>query len=346
MEVVFNEKTGFPEVRFTKEEDMSELSKSKLAILKGWDETFEDEPLGYGAGRIGKKGQREIDVTLSRASDTIMKGVYSAYLVGRYAGAKAHQWGINPNGLIEVDDVDQVRPLPIDVTVVAQALALIADRREEFRSTVGAHTNLQAQLTKASATESAIAQTEAVRGASVHAEIIAETFLREHIETMHYNNLEYLDEPIWVAATGDKGGSYYDRKNLPVNIGVEIKLVTDKDFRPERAINILKGIELGSSIRNVMPEEMNLNFLKTLVVEYFRTLGIDPRKLAVPVPVGDQLAYALKKAESQGKFPALNNEVEGEAASAGAGSGANLQPTPMGLVPTSPLASTAVMQGL
>ena len=46
------------------------------------------------------------------------------------------------------------------------------------------------------------------------------------------------------------------------------------------------------------------------------------------------------------KFPALNNEVEGEAASAGAGSGANLQPTPMGLVPTSPLASTAVMQGL
>ena len=68
MEVVFNEKTGFPEVRFTKEEDMSELSKSKLAILKGWDETFEDEPLAYGVGRIGKKGQREIDVTIPSSS--------------------------------------------------------------------------------------------------------------------------------------------------------------------------------------------------------------------------------------------------------------------------------------
>lgn len=319
-------------VRFHETQFGTWHSRFKVAHFK----TFEDEPMGYGSGRIGRKGQREIDVTLSRASDTMMKGVYSMYLVGRYAGVKANQWGINPNGLIEVEDVDQVKPLPIDVTLIAQAMAMVADRREEYRSTVGAHTNLQAQITKASATESAIAQNEAVRGASVHAELIAETFLREHIETMHYNNLQYLDEPIWVAATGERKPGYYDKDTLPKNIGIEIRIVTDRNFRPERLVNIMKGLELSSSIRNVFDPMTTINLQKTLVTEYFRGLDIDPRQLKAPVSVREQLMLALSKSGNQGQ--GLGNEVEGEAAGAVAGDGGNNEiATPVGPVATSPM---------
>ena len=99
-------------VRFHETQFGTWHSRFKVAHFK----TFEDEPIGYGAGRIGRKIQRELDLTLSRSNDTLMKGVYSMYLVGRYAGIKANQLGINPNGLVEVDDVDQVKPLPIDFT--------------------------------------------------------------------------------------------------------------------------------------------------------------------------------------------------------------------------------------
>lgn len=327
---------GDPVVRFHETQMGTWHSRFKVAHFK----TFEDEALGYGAGRIGRRTQRELDVTLSRSNDTLMKGVYSMYLIGRYAGIKANQLGINPNGLVEVDDVDQVKPLPIDITAIAQALSMVAANKEEFRSTVGASSNLQAQITKASATESAIAQSEAVRGASVHAEIIAETFLREHIETMHFNNLEYLDQPIWVSATGENKPGYYNKENLPKNVGIEIKIVTDKDFRPERSANLLKGLELWSSIRQNFPPTVNA--IPYLAKEWFRCMGINPRLLSKPMPMADQLSIAMQKAQNHGL---VQNEADGEQAGAEAGSGANIE-TAVGTVPTSPLGAAAQVPGL
>lgn len=332
---------GDPVVRFHETQFGTWHSRFKVAHFK----TFEDEALGYGVGRIGRRIQREIDTTLSRTNDTAMKGVYSMYLVGRYAGIKANQLGINPNGLVEVEDVDQVKPLPIDTNVIAHMLAMIVGNREEFRATVGAQTNLQGQTNNTSATEAAIAQTEGVRGASVHAEIIAETFLREHVETMHFNNLEYLDEPIWVSSTGEEKPGYFNRENLPRSIGIQMKIVTDKDFnRTERAASVLKGLELWSSIRNNFPPSVNA--IPELAKEWFRMMNLNPRLLTKPMSVQDQLGMALKQAQQNNQAPALGNELAGEAAGAQAGSGANIQSTPVGLVPTSPLASAASVPGL
>lgn len=303
-------------------------SRFKVAHYK----LFEDEPVAYGVGRIGRKGQRELDVTTSRANDILMFALYSMWKVGRYAGLKANQLNIKPWNIVELEDVNQLEPIRPDIQAIVQALAMMTMSKEDFRTTVGAATNLQAQLTKASATESAIAQNEAIRGVSVHAEIIAETFVREHIETMHLNNLNYLDNEIWVSSTGTQKPGFYNRNNLPRNIGFEIKTVTDKDFRPERVQRLLEALNLSTSIRNLVPSA--LNTILPLFEEYFRALGMNPRKLREPIPVNQQLEMALQRMNSKGGAPA--NEVAGEMAGEEAGSGANVTESPVGPVETSP----------
>jgi len=316
-------------------------SRFKISHFK----LFENELMGYGVGKIGRKGQREQDITISRANDLLTFGLYSMWKVGRYAGLKANQLNIKPHALIELEDINQLERVGIDIAAIQQALAMVQMNREDFRTTVGAQSNLQGQIVKASATESAIAQNEGIRGASVHAEIIAETFLREHIETMHKNNLNYLDQQIWVAASGGGRPGFYDKNNLPKNIGFDIRVVTDKDFRPERAAGLLKGIELGTSVRSMMPAEINLNFIKSLVVEWYRTMGMNPRELNKPISVQEQLMYAMQKAAQQRGGAPVANEVEGEVAGEEAGSGANVENTPVGPVETSPLPASLV-QGI
>lgn len=331
---------GDPVVRFHETQFGTWHSRFKVAHFK----TFEDEGIGYGVGRLGRKIQHEIDTSLSRASDTAMKGVYSMYLVGRYAGLKANQLQINPNGLIDVEDVDQVKPLPIDIRAISEILSMIAGRSEEFRSTVSAPTNLQGQVVKSSATEAAIAQNEGFRNASVHAELIAETFLREHIETMHYNNLEYLDEPIWVHATGDNKPGFYNKENLPKFVGIDIKVATDKDFnKPERAAAFLKGLELWSSIRQNFPPSVNA--IPVLAKEWFKTMDLDPAILSKPLSVKDQLAMAMQQAVRGGQMP--GQEIQGETAGVqGNNSNSNTLNTPKGPVQTSPLGNVAAVRNI
>jgi len=315
-------------VKFHVEQFGTWHSRFKVAHFK----LFEHEPLGYGVGKIGRKAQREQDITKSRINDLLTFGLYSMWKVGKFAGLKAGQLNISPHLLVELDDISQLERIGIDIQAIQQGIQLINLDKEDFRTTVGAATNLQAQVTKASATESAIAQNEAIRGASVHAEIIAETFLREHLETMHLNNLTYLDEPIWVGATGERKGQFYDRNNLPVNVGFIVKVVTDKDFRPERAAKLLEGINISSSVRNLVPSAVNV--VVPLFEEWFRTMGMNPRLLKQPIPVQQQMEQSLKNANIGG---GVKNEVEGEAESLAAGGGGNVTQTPVGPVETSPL---------
>lgn len=307
-------------------------SRFKVAHFK----LFEDEANGYGIGRIGRKPQREMDVTQSRANDILMFALYSMWKVSRFAGLQANQLNIKPWNIIELDDINGLQQIEPNINALTAAMGMIGANKEDFRTTVGAASNLQAQVTKASATEAALAQTEAVRGASVHAEIIAETFLREHIETCHRNNLAYLDSPVWIAATGENKSGFYDKNNLPHNIGVEIKIVLDKDFRPERLLRLREALDITTSIRNIVPE--GLNAARPLFEEYFRALGMNPRLLFKPIPVDQQLRDQMNKLQQQGKFPQLLNEVQGEVAGEEAGGGAeqNVTQTPVGPVATSP----------
>src|SRR4029077_16903123 len=106
--------------------------------------------------------------------------------IGKYSGYQEKQMAWEPLKTIELEDISQLAPLTPDPNAFKVAMEMINLRREDFRNIVGAQTNLQAQITGASATESAISQTEAIRGAGVHAEVIAE-MMREYCEIGHVN---------------------------------------------------------------------------------------------------------------------------------------------------------------
>ncbi len=307
---------------------------------------FELEPVGYGVGKIGKRQQRELDVTQSRANDALMMGIYTMHKVGKYAGLKSNQLNIRPFGLVELEDINQLESLKIDFQAIVQALAMQGILKEDFRTISQATTNLQAQNTGATATEASLTQTEAIRGNSVIAEIIAETLLREHLNTCHVNNTELLDNEIWIEMTGDQKppNTGFNRFNLPRNIGFWIKVVTDKDFRPDRLQRLLEGINLATSVRQILPT--SLNVVEPLLTEWFRGIGISPRLLRQQVPVMDQVTMAMQRsARMGGGGSGVGNEVASEPASENSGA-VNIQSTPVGPVPTSPNASSSISMGV
>lgn len=293
---------------------------------------FEVEPYPYGVGKIGRKPQREQDITQSRINDLLMFGLYSPWKVGRFAGLKSNQLNIRPHMVIELEDINQLERVGIDIQALQQGLQMLGISQENFRNTVGAQTNLQAQITKASATESAIAQNEAIRGNSVQAETISDV-LRDHYEQMHLNNLTYLDENIWVSATGEPNakGQFYNRTNLPTHVGFIVKMVTDKDFRPERAQRLLEGLNVASSVRNDIPPAVNA--LMPVFEEWFRAMGMNPRKLKEQVPVEQIMQRQLQRVQGN---PELQNEIAAEMAGDASGGGTNVIDSPVGPVATSP----------
>lgn len=290
---------------------------------------FEDEPLPYGAGQIGRKLHREMDINESMTNDMLTAFTLMMFKIGKYSGYTEKQFVWEPLKLVELEDINQLAPLIPDPNAFKVALEMIQLRREDFRNTVGAQTNLQAQITKASATESAIAQTEAIRGAGVHAELLAES-VREHLEQSHVNNLNYLDESIWVGLTGGQKPRMINRFNLPINIGFNVKVVTDKDFRPERVKNLMQMLQMLTSVRSFVPTSMNA--IRPVFEEIFRSFGMNPALLAEPVPAADALEMKMNRLLSSGH---LGQQVQGEIAGDGAG-GAEMQNTPVGPVPTSP----------
>lgn len=300
-------------------------------LLKVYNENeFELEPMGYGVGKLGREQQRRIDTTQNRMNDLLKQALFGMWKLGKYAGFKANDFAIKPLNIIQLEDINQFEPIRPDMQAIVNALAMQTDLREDFRQTVEAQSNLQAELTKASATEAAIAQKEGMRGASVSAQVTAEK-LRDFFETCHINNTDLLDYEIAVAMTGQLSGQTrrYNKNNLPRGIGIKIKTTTDKDFRPERIANLLRIIEIGTSVRQLMPSEVNL---VPVVEELAVAMGINPMRLWQERPVKNQMLDQLRRAQ-------INNQPMMENASEVAASGAPSEQqvgTPVGDVPTSP----------
>lgn len=297
---------------------------------------FEDEPMGYGIFQIGRKLLREMDINESMTNDLLTAFTLMMFKIGKYSGYTEKQMVWEPLKTIELEDINQLAPLTPDPAAFKVALEMINLRREDFRNIVGAQTNLQAQYSKGiTATEAGLSQTEAIRGASVHAELFGEALVREHLEISHLNNLNYLDEPIWVGLTGTKKPILVNKDRLPINVGFKVKIVTDKDFRPEGIQKLLETLQILTSVRNFVPS--SINAVAPVFEELFRRLGMNPRLLREPIPVADQMAQMLDKAVKSGAMPSNGapNEVAGEVA--GAGGAVNLQQTPIGPIPTSPL---------
>lgn len=125
---------------------------------------FEMEPYGYGVGRVAEMMQPEMNANRGRMHDTITFSLFNMWVADRMSNIKTSQLKARPWGIVEVDGgtkgLEAIRPQLEGVNYGIQLENLM---KGEFRSTVGATDNLQAMVTEATATESSIAQNEAVR---------------------------------------------------------------------------------------------------------------------------------------------------------------------------------------
>lgn len=246
---------------------------------------FELEPYGYGVGSIAESTQPEMNSNRGRMHDTITFSLFNMWLASRMANIKTSQLKVRPWGVVEVDGDPEtsLKALRPQLEAVNFGIQMEAMMKTEFRSTTGASDNLQAMVTEASATEASIAQTEAVRRLSVIAENTSETLLREHISKMHENNMTFLDKPFSIAATGRVEGLRVFPSDIALDVEVMTKIVTDKDFRPQRNKDLLQFIQVVTSIRNQNPQIGQID-LKPFVEEFAMGVGMDPARVWSMIP--------------------------------------------------------------
>jgi len=251
----------------------------------GYMAEFEMEPYAYGVGSIAEQTQPEMNSNQGRIHDVITFSLFNQWLIDRSANIKASQLRIKPWGGIEVDGnvetaIKALRPQIEGATVGMN----LQDRMEQrFRATTGASDSLQAIVTQATATESSIAQTEAVRLLSVRAELFSESVLREHISKMHENNQTFLDQPFSIAVTGQPKPMRIFPSDLAIDVEVATKIVTDKDFRPQRNKDLLQFLQVVTSIRNQNPQMGQVN-LEPFVEEFARGVGMNPKNVWAAIP--------------------------------------------------------------
>lgn len=245
---------------------------------------FEVEPYGYGVGSFALGLQPEINSNRARMHDTITFSLFNMWLASRMANIKSSQLKVKPWGVVQVDgdpetSLKAIRPQLEGVNYGIQIENLM---KTEFRSTTGASDNLQAIVTQATATESSIAQNEAVRRLSVMTEIASESLVREDISRMLENNQTFLDQPFSVAVSGQPY-RVFPSDLMSTDIDVVAKITTDKDFRPQRNKDLLQFLQVVTSIRNQNPQMGQVN-LEPFVEEFARGVGMNPKSVWSAVP--------------------------------------------------------------
>jgi len=274
---------------------------------------FELEPMGYGVGALGGQLQKDMNNIMRYANDVAKFSLFNMFLAGRGSGLKTNSMNVFPWSAVPVDDVNQIKELRPQIEGITNGLKLQEFTREDFRAVTHASSTLQAVLTGATATESSLAQSEALRAISLTAEVNGDSVIRPYLRTVITNLLDQ---------------NPYDTNLVPVDI--EPKLTTDKDFKPEHSKRLLEFLNLATTIRNVMP----IDFNPLPILQYFaRSVGINPRELSKPKPQVDKLLEVMRRL-GNGNASGADPETAGEVASAGEPDG-NVSDIP-GPVPTAP----------
>jgi len=286
---------------------------------------FEMEPYAYGVGKIAESTQPEMNSNRGRMHDVITFSLFNQWLASRSANIKTSQLKLKPWGLIEVegDPDSSLKALRPQLEAVNFGLQMENMMKSEFRTTTGASDSLQAIVTEATATESSIAQTEAVRRLSVQAEVASEQLLREHISKMHENNMTFLDQPFSIAATGRPNAIRVFPSDLALDVEVVTKVVTDKDFRPQRNKDLLQFLQVVTSIRSQNPQLGQVN-LEPFIEEFARGIGMDPKRVWSVIPQLPGLVQPGNSPMGQSIPPAMDRmrQLATEAQSARSNAGA------------------------
>lgn len=308
---------------------------------------FELEPYGYGVGNLGKRMQAEMDSNRNRNNDLMTFSQWHMWKAARSSGLKMTDLRMVPFKIIQLDETGSLEPLRPDLTALKPGLEHEERIKGDFRAVTGATDNLQAEQTQATATEASITQNEAVRRIAVIAELAAEELVREYVELSIKNNAQLLDEPIWANITGEGSPMMILPGQLRKEIGVECKITTDKDFRPERTRRLIEALQILTNIRQQIPGNVDIT---PLIQEIMRDFGINPKKVIKPYSAFDRMMDAIKQSQMlAGKVPnggvqpggvppggSPPNADQGNASmtAGGAGGAGAAIPTPVGDVAT------------
>ena len=276
---------------------------------------FEMEPLGYGVGKIGKKRQRELDSTESRANDLLMFSLLSMWKIGKYAGVDVSKLTIKPWNFVELENIDQLEPLRPQIEALAHAINIQGTWKQDFRASNQATDNAQGLATGGTATESAIIQNSTTMAGGKDAEITAEAFLGDLLSTFHVNNVFFMDNGFWVKTMGSPKPFYVDRNTLPFNVGFILKLATDKQYRPQRITNIMEALKVSTHVNNLVPS--SLNVIEPLYQELFRALEMNLRLLEKPVPLADKIISSIRRSAKGGGSGVNGSMANGERGAVG-----------------------------
>jgi hypothetical protein len=283
----------------------------------GHDVEIELQPFGLGVGSQGKDSQKDMNRILRYCANVAKFSLFNVFLAGRGSGLKSGNMNVIPWSALQVDDVSQIKELRPQIEGITAGLKLFELMRDDFRGVTHATTTLQAALSGATATESSLAQSEALRAISIIAEVNADSVIRPYLRTTIINMIDQ---------------NPYDT-DLVRDVDVYVKVTTDKDYRPEHAKKLLEFANLLTSIRNNVPLDLN----PAPIYDYIaRAVGINPRRLREPQNQADKLLNMLQRLQGIGGGQSgTGAEVAGEAQSAGQ-PGVNIaEPTPD--IPTSPL---------
>lgn len=249
---------------------------------------FELEPRGLGLGDLYAMKHREMDANRRRTIDGAAFSTYSMWKLLRGGGVDVNDLKIAPFNIVEMDDINALQPMQGDTAGPQIGLKLDEIQKQEFRAATGATDTLQAIVTEATASEVSLAQNEAVRRISVVSEHAANSLIRKHLRVQHYNNVQYIKEPINVNWNGNP--KYVYPVDLQLDVDFKLKIVTDKDFRPKRTETLVQVLQILTSIRNEHPEKYQISVLP-IVMELAKALGVPPSQIVkqisqVPQPTG------------------------------------------------------------
>lgn len=306
------------------------------------EKLFELEPLGYGAAKIGRKRQRELDALESRTNDLIMFNVLPMWKIGKYAGVDVSKLTIKPWSFIELENIDQLQPIQANVNALPYSLNMQGIWKEDFRTMTGATGNLQGTGGGgSSATENVIIQNESSSAVQLRAKITAQVFLRDLLETMHVNNTYLMDNGFWIKTMMTPRPFYVNKENLPTNVGFLLKLAADDGAKQAEIQSVMQALQMATSFRN-SPTAMNV--VEPLWQKLFRLLGEDTRLLSKPLPIYQQMLLNQQAAQNQQSQTGQNTDVRSMDGSMDQGGGTPQGGfnSPVGPVMTSPTNQTPV----
>lgn len=238
--------------------------------------------LGDGIGSLFGHTHRGMDANRQKAQDLGSFGAYNMW--GRRKNSFVDEDAqIAPLQFIDMDSKDDMWPITPSYQALEGILKLDEILKMEFRAATNASDTLQAIVTDATATASALAQNEAMRAISVRAEQASQALVREHLENMHANNVQNIRAPFNINTAN--GPKVVYPSDLMIDVDIRAKTTTDKDFQPKRLERMLQMLQVLTSTKSQHPDQLQISILP-IVEAIAGMLDVNPSEVILPMGMG------------------------------------------------------------